>query len=374
MFEPNPSSHGRRWFVLLIILIFALAGLWSGFWYYGVGVAESTLEGWKAREAKAGRVYTCAKQEISGFPFGIHIRCADAAADLTSTRPPLAFKTRDILVSASVLQPTVLNSEIIGPVTVADPGQPPHVAAKWRRAQTQVQGLPTSPQQVSIVIDEPVVDAVPDQSVFKATRVDVNGRMLSGTVRDNPVIEVRFKLAAAAAPYWHSAAATPTDADIVFVLRGLKVFAPKPWPVRFRELQAADGRIEIKGARVQQGETLAVAEGALGLSPSGRLDGQLRLTVANLDKILPALGIDRLLSEQAKPNRLNEAIGALDRIVPGLGNVARQNAGPAIVAGINLMGQPAELEGRRAVTLPLRFSNGAAFLGALPVGNVPPLF
>jgi hypothetical protein len=204
--------------------------------------------------------------------------------------------------------------------------------------------------------------------------VDITGRMLSGTVRDNPVIEVTLKLAAGAAPYWHSAAATPTDADIVFVLRGLKDFAPKPWPVRFRELQAADGRIEVKSARVQQGETVAVADGALGLSPFGRLDGQLRLTVANLDKILPALGLDRLLSHRAEPNRLNEAIGALDRLVPGLGNMARQNAGPAIVAGINLMGQPTELEGRRAVMLPLRFKDGAVSLGAVPVGYVPPLF
>jgi hypothetical protein len=268
----------------------------------------------------------------------------------------------------------VLKSEIVGPMTIAEPGQSPHIAATWRYAQTQVQGLPTSPEQVSIALDDPVVDILPGQNVFKAGRVDIAGRMLSGTVRDNPVIEVVLKLAAAAAPYWHSAAATPTDADITFVLRGLKDFAPKPWPVRFRELQAADGRIEVKNARVQQGETIAVAVGILGLSPSGRLDGQLRLTVANLDQIMPALGLDRLLSQEAQPNRLKEAVGTLDRLVPGLGSVARQNAGPAIVAGITLMGQPTELEGRRAVALPLRFKDGMVSLGALAVGQTPPLF
>jgi hypothetical protein len=353
MVEPSLSSRRRRWPLLLVVLIVVLAGLWSALWYHGVGVAERTIEGWKAREAQSGRVYTCATQEIGGFPFGIRIRCAEAAAEL---------------------QPTVLRSEIVGPVTVADPGQPPHLAANWRHAQIQVRGLPTSPEQVAIAFEEPVVDMVPGQNAFKAGRSDIAGRLLSGTVRDNPVIEVTLKLVAASAPYWHSAAAAPTDADITLVLRGLKDFAPKPWPARFRELQAADGRIEVKSARVQQGDTIAVADGALGLSPSGRLDGQLRLTVANLDKILPALGLDRLLAQQARPNRLNEAIGALDRLVPGLGNVARQNAGPAIVAGINLMGQPAELEGRRAVMLPLRFNDGAVSLGVLPVGNVPPLF
>jgi len=158
------------------------------------------------------------------------------------------------------------------------------------------------------------------------------------------------------------------------VLRGLKDFLPQPWPVRFRELQAVGGRIEIVNARVRQGETIAVANGVLGLTPAGRLDGQLNLTVANLEKFLPALGLDRMLAPETASPQLNNAFGALDRIMPGLGNVARKNAAPAIAASINMMGQPAELEGKRAVTLPLRFNDGAVSLGPLMFGFVPPLF
>jgi hypothetical protein len=157
------------------------------------------------------------------------------------------------------------------------------------------------------------------------------------------------------------------------VLRGLKDFAPKPWPQRLRELQASGGRIEIKSARVQQEDTIAVANGVLGLSPSGRLDGQLQLTVANLEKLMPRLGLDRMLAQGRAP-QLDKTFGALDRIMPGLGNIARQNAGPAIAAGVNIMGEPAQLEGKRAVKLPLRFDDGTVFLGPLKVGNTPPLF
>jgi hypothetical protein len=193
-------------------------------------------------------------------------------------------------------------------------------------------------------------------------------------VQANPVIEVVVKLLAAQAPAWHQAAAVPTDADVTAVIKGLKDFAPKPWPQRLRELQAAGGRIEIVKARVQQRDTIAVASGALGLSPAGRLDGQLRLTVANLDKMLPVLGLDKMLAQERAPPELNNAFGALDRIMPGLGNVARQNAGPALVASLNMMGQPAELEGQRAVVLPLRFDDGMASLGPLRLGMTPPLF
>jgi hypothetical protein len=39
-----------------------------------------------------------------------------------------------------------------------------------------------------------------------------------------------------------------------------------------------------------------------------------------------------------------------------------------------MIGQPAELEGRQAVTLPLRFTDGVVFLGPLRVGEIAPLF
>ena len=84
---------------------------------------ERTIDGWKAREAQAGRVYTCATQTIGGFPFGIELRCADAGAELKSNQPPLALKAQDMLVSAHVWQPTVLTTEFAGPLTIAEPGQ-----------------------------------------------------------------------------------------------------------------------------------------------------------------------------------------------------------------------------------------------------------
>jgi hypothetical protein len=374
MIQARPIPRRRRWPAILIAFLVVLGGLWAGAWFYGSGVLERTIDGWKAREAKAGRVYSCATQTIGGFPFGIELNCANAGAELTSTRPPLALKASDMRVSAHLWQPTVLTTEFTGPLSIAEPGQPVTIAANWRHAQTKVHGLPTSPESVAIDVEQLVVDRAAGENLFKADRVDLDGRLVSGTVQSNPVIEMVLKLAAGAAPSWHPAAATPVNADVTAVLRGLKDFAPKPWPQRFRELQAAGGRIEIRSARLQQNDTIAVANGVLSLSAEGRLDGQLRLTVANLEKFLPTLGLDQMLSQEQASPKLNSAFGALDRIMPGLGNVARKNAAPMIAASVNLMGQPTELEGKRAVMLPLRFDDGMVMLGPLKLGATPSLF
>ena len=83
----------------------------------------------------------------------------------------------------------------------------------------------------------------------------------------------------------HPLLAEPFDADVRTMLSGLKDFSPKPWPQRFREIQAAGGHVEIVQSRIQQGDLVAVAAGTLGLSASGRLDGELQMTVAGIEKV-----------------------------------------------------------------------------------------
>ena len=114
-----------------------------------------------------------------------------------------------------------------------------------------------------------------------------------------------------------------------------------------------------------------MANGVLRLNPRGRLDGELRVTVANLEKLLPALGLDGTAQPQAPANKIGSA---LDRLAPGLGKLAQRNAAPALAMGLAFLGQPTELEGQRAYILPLRFNDGMMSLGPLQIGQTPALF
>ena len=299
---------------------------------------------------------------------------AGASAQFQSSQPPVEIKARNILVAAQVYQPNLLVSEFSGPLTVAAPGQAPNLVVNWKQFQSSVRGTPAAPERVSLVLDRPVVDGVTDgntRTLLRANHIEIHGRLAEGSALSQPVIEVALRLDGAVAPELHPAAAQPVDATIDTVLRGLNDFSPKPWHERFRQIQAAGGRIDVTQARVQQGETIAVGSGSVSINPNGRLQGQLRVTIAGLEPFLKLIGAQQIV--QTSPT-VDKLAGALDRLSPGLGNVARQQVGANLSAGINMIGEQTTLEGKRAVTLPLRFDDGRAFLGPIPLGDAPALF
>ena len=384
-----------RLFIIPILLVIAALG-WSGFWFYSASQVDSASDAWRAREAKSGRVYDCAKRSVAGFPFRLEVRCdgvsvslSSQTAEQTATQAPVTAKLGEILVVAQIYDPKLLIAEFTAPATIYDRGQQPSMTVNWRTARSSVVGLPGAPQRASIVFDDPSIDRVDgavQAPLARAKHIELHGRLAEGSALDRPVIETVLKIERGSVQEVHPLLAEPFDADLRTMLSGLKDLSPKPWPQRFRELQAAGGHVEIVQSRIAQGELIAVAAGSLGLSANGRLDGELQMTVAGIEKVIPALGIEKMVDEgvpQAtldrvapgvKTSDVNNLFGALDRAIPGLGKVVKQNANIGVAAGINALGKEAVLEGKKARAFPLRFVDGAVLLGPLKVGQVPALF
>jgi hypothetical protein len=384
-----------RLFIMPILLVVAASG-WSAFWFYSASQVDSASDAWRAREARSGRVYDCAKRSVAGFPFRLEVRCDGVSVSLSSqtagqaaTQAPITAKLGEILVVAQVYDPKLLIAEFTAPATIYDRGQQPSMTVNWRTARSSVVGLPGVPQRASIVFDDPSIDRVNgavQAPLARAKHIELHGRLAEGSALDRPAIETVLKIESGSVQEVHPLLAEPFDADVRTMLNGLKDFSPKPWPQRFREIQAAGGHVEIVQSRVAQGDLVAVAAGTLRLSANGRLDGELQMTVAGIEKVIPALGIEKMLDEgvpQAtldrvapgvKTSDVNNLFGALDRAIPGLGKVVKQNANVGVAAGINALGKEAVLEGKKARVFPLRFVDGAVFLGPLKVGQVPPLF
>src|SRR5262245_302132 len=323
---------GRRYTILVFVILAVVTG-WTGFWKFAANKAQHTIDGWQAREAKSGRIYNCGSQDVGGFPFRIEVTCGQASAIFRSNEPPLELKADRLLVVAQVYQPGLIISEFHGPLTVGQLGKEPEFSASWKLAQSSVRGTPTAPQRASLVFDDPVIDRMGGtgrENLLRARHIEFHGRIAEGSVTNKPVIEVAVKLGQASAPALHRAAVPPIDASATALLRGLNDFSPKPWAARFREIQAADGRIDITTVRIQQGDILAVGAGTLSINHNGRLEGQLRITVAGLEQFLAAIGAQQKI--QASPH-MDKLAGALDRLAPRLGDAARHPAGANRSAG-----------------------------------------
>jgi hypothetical protein len=381
-----------RLFIMPVLLLIAAAA-WSAFWFFAASEVEVRADAWRAQEAKSGRVYDCARRSVAGFPFRLEVRCDDASVSLVSQTAaaavPFTAKLGEILVVAQIYDPKLLIAEFTAPATISGSGQQASMLVNWSKARSSVVGLPAIPQRASIVFDDPAIDRVNGSAqtpLARAKHVELHGRLAEGSPSDRPAIETVLQIAQGSVQELHPLLAAPFDADVRTTLSGLKDFSPKPWPERFREIQAAGGHVEIVQSRIQQGDLIAVAAGTLGLSASGRLDGELQMTVAGIEKVIPALGIEKMLEEgvpQATLDRVapgvktqdvNNLLGALDRAIPGLGRVMKQNANVGVTAGINALGKEAVLEGKKARAFPLRFVDGAVYLGPIKVGQTPPLY
>jgi hypothetical protein len=377
-----------------LLVIAALA--WSAFWFYAASQVDAKADAWRAQEARSGRVYDCAKRSVAGFPFRLEVRCDGASVALRSqsagqaaAQSSVTARLDEILVVAQVYDPKLVIAEFTAPATISDRAGQPAMVVNWSKGRSSVVGLPAVPQRASIVFDDAAIDRVNGSAqtpLARAKHVELHGRLVEGSPSDHPVIETVLQIAQGSVQELHPLLAQPFDADMRALLTGLQDFSPKPWPQRFRELQAAGGHVEIVASRIQQGDLIAVAAGTLGLSANGRLDGELQMTVAGIEKVIPALGIEKMLDDgvpQATLDRVAPGVktqdvtnlfSALDRAIPGLGKAVKQNVNTGLTAGINALGKEAVLEGKKARAFPLRFVDGAVYLGPIKVGQTPPLF
>lgn len=379
--EPLPVRRKRRpWLIALPLVLVAAIGLgWTAFWFQAASVSRSVLAGWQENEATLGRTYTCAEQDVGGFPFRFELRCSQPTAELRSATPPTTLAAKEAVVVAQVWQPALVIGEATGPLLVGEVGTPPVLSINWSLAQASLRSLPTDPERLSVVLDRPLATSLEGSTaglLGQANRAEFHARIAGGSARRDPVLDLALTLDQALAPGLGRAAAVPLDLDMVGVLRGLPSLSPRSLKETLRALQAANGRLDVTRARVQQGDIVATGTGRLGLSPRGALEGELQLTVVNADKLLPLLGVDRLVTQLLPQATRDKLAPGLDKLMPGLGNVLRGASGPAAAGGpaAEALGPSVELEGQRAVRVPLRFSDGAVMLGPFKVGQLAPFY
>jgi hypothetical protein len=353
---PESSTRTRRlWLFLPLALLVLLAVTWSVFWVVAARRADATITAWLEQEARLGRLYRCASRESGGYPFRIEVRCTEPTLELSNAQPVRVLKAQELRGVAQVYTPNLIIAEITGPLAVTEAGQPAVWRADWRLGQASLRGLRGTPERLSVVLDgvqveradaggTPAATAPAPAAAWAANHLEFHLRR-DPAAAGQPLIDFAAQVNGATLPSVPALAGKPFDGEVTALLSGLTEWKSMPLPARLKQWQAAGGRLQVTRLRIQQGDAVVVATGSVGLSAGGRPDGTFDVTMA---------GIERLAQQ--------------------FGGAAGGGLQVGLLAGLAFLGRPAEIDGKRAISVPLRFNDGAVSLGPIGLGKMEPLY
>jgi hypothetical protein len=337
-----PARPARRsWLVAVPLVLFALvAAGWSVAWQHVRGEVDRAFTGWLAAEAVGGREHRCPDRSIGGFPFRIEITCVAPVFFAATPTGPLEARVARVTAIALVYRPDHVVLDLASPFELRRDDLTSTVA--FSRGQASVRLTQGVLDRFSLALEQPSLSLAGGRPDLAAQQVEVHARHAGPAAA--PARDLDLALTARGlAP---SGAGAAQGADVTFA------GAARRWPAQggdprglVAEWAKGGGTFELQNLRVTRGAGLLAAAGTLGFTGSGRAQGEVRASLADLSSLVGGL------------------------VVPGLGD-------PVLLVGsvLAFVGRPTEVEGRRATQVTVRVDDGALAIGAVQLGVLPPVF
>lgn len=290
MTAPIPVRRRSRFWLYapFVLLVLAAAG-WSAFWFYAQGRVTQTLDNALAREAQAGRTWTCADRSIGGFPFRIEVRCASLT--LTSTRwgDAVQVQTGPGVAVGQIYTPGRAILQVTGPLQASLP-ESRKLNLAWNQFEASVALSLNGLERLSMVMTGPnAVVTVPGQTdeAWRADQLEVHLRRNPTRPETEHVADIYVTAKRAVLPGLDALLgnAEPGDLDVqasvsqsVAFRRGFNPDALETW-------RAAGGQLELTKLSTTKGSVRAEASGRLMLDQAHRVAGQINAAVAGIERI-----------------------------------------------------------------------------------------
>ena len=370
---PGFAGQPMRLAVAACATLLVAGGAWTATWFYAARTTETAIATWIDTEAKAGRDYSCGSRSTGGFPLRVEVSCtAPQAMVAMSDQSTFVVNAKSLRTVASVLHPGTLVANISGPISVTSSGQAATFVANWSLAQMIVHGQPASPSQVSVVVDNPEVFRVAqgsDEHVMAGSRLEFNATASAGSI-----INIAAHAIDVSIPDSGPITSRPFVADVSATLHDVDNRTPQKLSARARDWQSRGGHLEVAEARIQQGEAVASGAGQIRLSDSGGIEGALRVSTVGLyQRLAQSFVRDGQSGARERERLAQSSLGAPRIYTRSLG--APQSDQPAKDAsprGERPRQQVPPPAGNQE--LPIRFMDGAVFVGSTGLGKIPPLF
>ncbi|WP_342109493.1 DUF2125 domain-containing protein [Methylobacterium sp. SI9] len=332
-------------YILLAIVVVA----WSIGWFWIRGRAASEIDGWMAREAAAGRTWTCADRTLTGYPFRIELRCSAVTLERSDGR----FRLGPTTAVAQIYQPRLVVFESAGPFHVEQGALTGD--ASWRALQGSFHGASDGFTRASVVLNEPKVTVTGSEAgpiAVSGQHLELHARPDPGRYASDGAVDVSLRLTRADVPQLDALTGTedPTDLALDVTLSQATVLRTGPVPRELERWRQAGGTLDIAGLSLAKGQQRVQAKGTLALDAAHRPAGQLALRAAGIDALVGSIVGQRFGSDR----------GALvGQLVGGLLGLSRRPPPDAPADATPLKDLP-----------PLRLTDGKVVFSGFPIPNV----
>jgi hypothetical protein len=345
---PDGSRRSRFWlFAPFVVLV--LVGLgWSVAWFVIRDRVAERLEAVLARQAAAGRQWTCADRAVAGYPFRIEVSCSA----LTLQRGPARATFGRVVSVAQVYQPRLIIAEVAGPLHIENGDT--RIDAQWRLLQMSLHLAQDGFQRVSLITDGASLRATgiaPAEIVGSAERLEAHVRPDPARFGTEGAYDVALSAAKAAVPALNELVGGDEPLDLgadVILTRARTLAGGPPFEAAERWRQGGGG-LELTRVTLAKGARRLEARGTLGLDDLHRATGRLELAAAGLEDVVARITGVRIggtggallgtLMGGQKPNP-NRAGGGGDQKLAQLPAVRLENGrvllGPLTLPGVRL--------------------------------------
>ncbi len=348
----TPKRSGRFWLYAPFVMLALVALAWTAAWFVIRDRTARGLDDALAREAAAGRTWTCRDRAIGGYPFRIEVSCAE----LAFARGPVQASVGRVLSVAQVYNPRHVITEVAGPLRGSDGAS--SLEGAWRLLQTSVHLGADGLGRASLALDGPSFRGRVAGPAGAPLDVQAGGERLEAHLRPDPAraaaegaFDVALRADKAVIPALDTLLGGPEPADLLAdgVVTRVPAFAAASGPEGLERWRTAGGRVEVDRLHVAKGVRRLELKGQVGLDDLHRPAARLDVQAAGLEGLVASLTGGR-------------APGAADALLGLLtgGGRARPEAAPGQKAG----------EPSLRPLPPLTLENGRVLLGPFPVPGV----
>lgn len=277
-------------FPLMIVIVLALAALWSGFWYYVAGRISDEVQTLAQSDGITAPRITCQTFTVSGFPFHFSLICDGAeitSGDLTLSLPQVSG-------TALFYRPTHVQLFFDSPARLADAFTGSAQELQWEtmRASVRLQGDRVA--RISMIGDNLVhADALFNEMVLgSANHVELH--LVDATPSDAPVtggqtLDIFARLDGTTIA---GLDIENGDGRIDGRLTGVPSLDLLGHPELLRLWQMAGGELTLRGFEAKADGLEITAQGEASLDETGRLNASLEVSSNGLVERLPGLAED----------------------------------------------------------------------------------